>query len=122
MNQLESESATLGGGRTLHWGIAVLLAYTLVAPAGTSSVEFNRENAAAMERMMSAMHRPSTGDVDRDFVSLMTPHHQGAIEMAELELRYGHNERLRRMAQEIIVTQKQEIEAMSLAIDTRPAR
>jgi Domain of unknown function (DUF305) len=40
---------------------------------------------------------------------MMVPHHQGAIEMAQAELRYGHNEPLRRMAQEIIVTQLQEI-------------
>lgn len=102
--------------------IAFLLAYAVAVPAGTSSIEFNRENAVAMERMMSAMHQPSTGDVDRDFVSMMTPHHVGAIEMAELELRYGRNERLRRMAQEIIVTQKQEIEAMSLAVHTGPGQ
>jgi hypothetical protein len=47
----------------------------------------------------------------------MTPHHQGAIEMAMSELRYGRNERLRRMAQEIIITQQQEIAAMRLAVD-----
>ena len=47
---------------------------------------------------------------------MMVPHHQGAIEMAQAELRYGRNERLRRMAQEIIVTQQQEIAAMRLAI------
>jgi uncharacterized protein (DUF305 family) len=45
------------------------------------------------------------------------PHHQGAIRMAQALLRYGHNERLRRMAQEIIVTQQQEIAAMHLALD-----
>jgi uncharacterized protein (DUF305 family) len=39
-------------------------------------------------------------DVDRDFVSMMIPHHQAAIEMAQAELRYGHNEILRRLAQE----------------------
>jgi hypothetical protein len=47
---------------------------------------------------------------------MMAPHHQGAIEMAQAELRYGHNELLRRMAQEIIVTQQQEIAAMRLAL------
>ena len=47
---------------------------------------------------------------------MMVPHHQGAIDMALAVLRYGHNERLRRMAQEIIVTQQQEIAAMRLAI------
>jgi hypothetical protein len=44
------------------------------------------------------------------------PHHQGAIDMAQAVLRYGHNEQLRRLAQEIIVTQQQEIAAMRLAI------
>jgi uncharacterized protein (DUF305 family) len=59
--------------------------------------------------------RPS-GDVDADFAAMMIPHHQGAIEIAQAELRYGRNERLRRMAQEIIVTQQQEIVAMRLAL------
>ena len=59
--------------------------------------------------------KPS-GDVDRDFVAMMRPHHQGAIDMAQALLRYGHNEQLRRLAQEIIVTQQQEIAAMRLAI------
>ena len=51
------------------------------------------------------------------FVAMMVPHHQGAIEMAQAELRHGHNEPLRRMAQEIIVTQLQEITAMRLSLD-----
>jgi hypothetical protein len=44
------------------------------------------------------------------------PHHQGAIDMALAVLRYGRNEQLRRLAQEIIVTQQQEIAAMRLAV------
>ena len=59
--------------------------------------------------------KPS-GDVDRDFVAMMAPHHQGAIDMAEAELRHGRNEQLRRLSQEIIVTQQQEIAAMKLAV------
>ena len=47
---------------------------------------------------------------------MMIPHHQGAIDMALAELRYGHNEQLRRIAQEIIVDQQQEIAAMRLAV------
>jgi hypothetical protein len=46
----------------------------------------------------------------------MIPHHQGAIEMAQAELRYGKNERLRRIAQGIIIEQQQEIAAMRLAL------
>jgi uncharacterized protein (DUF305 family) len=69
-----------------------------------------------MDKMMAAMAVKPTGDVDRDFVAVMTPHHQGAIDMAVIELRYGRNEALRRIAQEIIVDQMQEIDAMKLAI------
>jgi uncharacterized protein (DUF305 family) len=74
------------------------------------------ENDAAMTKMMAAMEIKPSGDVDKDFVAMMAPHHQGAIDMAQAELRYGRNEQLRRLAQEIIVTQQQEIAAMKLAL------
>ena len=77
---------------------------------------FLAENEAAMTTMMNAMEAKPTGDIDRDFVAMMAPHHQGAIDMAIIELRYGKNEQLRRLAQEIIVSQTQEIAAMKLAI------
>lgn len=73
-------------------------------------------NDSAMARMMKAMAAEPTGDVDRDFVTMMIPHHQGAIDMAVAFLRYGRNEQLRRLAQEIIVTQQQEIVAMRRAV------
>jgi hypothetical protein len=75
-----------------------------------------KENDATMNKMMSDMVIKPTGDVDRDFVAMMTPHHQGAIEMAQSVLRSGRNEQIRRLAQEVIVTQQQEIAAMRLAI------
>ena len=74
------------------------------------------ENVSAMTKMMIDMGIRPSGDVDTDFVAMMVPHHQGAIEMAQAELRYGRNEPLRRMAQEIIVTQLQEITAMRLSL------
>jgi uncharacterized protein (DUF305 family) len=77
---------------------------------------FLKENAAAMDKMMADMDVAPTGDVDKDFVAMMVPHHQGAIDMAKAVLRYGKNEQLRRLAQEIIVTQQQEIAAMRLAV------
>jgi uncharacterized protein (DUF305 family) len=76
---------------------------------------FLAENDAAMKKMMDGMTIKAIGDPDRDFVATMVPHHQGAIDMALAELKYGHNEQLRRLAQEIIVTQQQEIAAMRLA-------
>jgi hypothetical protein len=77
---------------------------------------FLAENEAAMRRMMSDMNIEPSGDVDRDFSAMMIPHHQGAIEMAQAELRHGKNEQLRRIAQEIIVGQQQEIAAMRYAL------
>ena len=79
------------------------------------------ENVSAMTKMMFDMGIRPSGDIDGDFVAMMTPHHQGAIEMARAELRFGHNERLKRMAQEIIVTQRDEIAAMRLAVGLPPS-
>jgi DUF305 family protein family protein len=89
------------------------------APASSLYAEapFLAENSAAMRKMMKGMAARPTGDVDRDFVEMMVPHHQGAVDMADAFLRAGHNEKLRRLAQEIVVTQQQEIAVMKLAIN-----
>ena len=87
------------------------------APAASATeATYLAENVDAMTKMMFDMRIRPSGDIDRDFVAMMTPHHQGAVEMARAQLRYGHNERLRRIAQEIIITQLQEIAAMQLAV------
>jgi uncharacterized protein (DUF305 family) len=100
-------------------GTGVLVASALVV-ASDAEAPFLKENEAAMSKMMAAMAVTPTGDVDRDFVATMVPHHQGAIDMARAELRYGHNEQLRRMAQEIIVEQTQEIAVMRQAVGLEP--
>jgi uncharacterized protein (DUF305 family) len=74
------------------------------------------ENDLAMSNMSREMLVKETGDVDRDFVAVMVPHHQGAIDMARAELKYGHNEGLRRLAQNIIAQQQKEISEMRGAI------
>ncbi len=81
-----------------------------------AEAQFLAENELAMSRMMAGMSSKPTGDIDRDFVDMMVPHHQGAVDMAKSELKYGHNEQLRRLAQEIIVTQQQEITVMHQAV------
>jgi hypothetical protein len=96
--------------------------YVADRPDYSNEQSFLSENDAAMNKMMADMTIKPTGDVDRDFVAMMVPHHQGAIDMAQAELRYGHNEQLRRLAQEIVVTQQQEISVMRLAVgDPLPA-
>jgi hypothetical protein len=89
---------------------------TRTAALAVGESSFLKENEAAMTKMMNDMAIKPAGDIDRDFVAMMAPHHQGAVDMAVIELRYGTNEQLRRIAQEIIVDQMQEIAAMKLAI------
>jgi uncharacterized protein (DUF305 family) len=96
--------------------LLALLTATPALGADPGEKSFLAENATAMDKMMDGMAPKPAGDVDRDFVAMMVPHHQGAIDMAQAELRYGHNEQLRRIAQEIIVEQQQEIAAMRLAL------
>jgi hypothetical protein len=94
------------------------------ACAGASAAHSNEarfliESKTAMDRMMAAMNVAPSGNVDVDFAAMMIPHHQGAIDMALAELRYGKNEQLRRQAQGMIVEQQQEIAAMRLAAGQR---
>jgi len=86
----------------------------------TSEPTFYSEMTKVNARMHAGMEVASSGDVDRDFMRMMIPHHQGAIEMALLQLKYGHDEKLNRLAQSIIVEQGQEIAYMRLLLDPPP--
>jgi uncharacterized protein (DUF305 family) len=86
----------------------------------SSEQAFLSENDAAMKKMTADMMAKPTGDIDRDFVAMMVPHHQGAVDMAQAELKYGHNEELRRLAQGIVATQQKEIAFMRRAISNQP--
>jgi uncharacterized protein (DUF305 family) len=76
-------------------------------PAG-----FAADMAASMDRMMDAMHVDASGDPDRDFLAMMIPHHQGAIDMAAAVLRHGRDPLVRQLAEEIIAGQRVEIASM----------
>ena len=95
--------------------IAAICATPLRSPP-PDEVPYLSETIGAMTQMMADMGIQPTGDVDHDFVEMMVPHHQGAIDMAIAVLRYGRNPRIKRLAQEIIVTQQQEIAAMRFAV------
>jgi uncharacterized protein (DUF305 family) len=74
---------------------------------------------AGMSRMQRDMASVRiTGDPDQDFVAMMLPHHSGAIDMAKVELRYGKDPEMRRLAQSIIDGQGKE-RAMMLAWQAR---
>jgi len=99
----------------------LLVASAIAAPAADDEAAFTAENAAAMDAMMAGMAVKPSGDIDSDFAAMMIPHHRGAIDMALAELRHGKNEQLRRIAQEIVVEQQQEIDAMHLALGEPPS-
>ena len=79
-----------------------------------------------MDDAMSVMHQGMhgavrSGDPDREFVNMMIPHHQGAIDMARALLLYGKDEQLKRLALEIIADQQNEIQLMQLWLSRHPA-
>lgn len=83
---------------------------TNMATAQSQADQEMMQAMTKMDRDMSAA-KPS-GNTDQDFVAMMIPHHQGAIDMAEVELKYGKDLTLRRLATSIISAQKMEIKEM----------
>ena len=101
----------------------ILFAYALwlsaisTVPSSISARRADADLDKSMERMHAEMQKIHySGNADADFASLMVPHHQGAVQMAEVELQFGSDPRLRRLAQEIIVTQQSEIDVMKTVI------
>jgi hypothetical protein len=110
------------------WSIAILLATISsgTVPAQQQHIHQHSDNSmdgkgdwselmASMEKMHIEMESiDPSGDGDVDFVRLMLPHHQAAIDMAKTELMHGKDPEMRRLAQEIIADQQSEIELMQL--------
>ena len=95
-------------------------------PTAAFAASTERSFEQLIEDAMRVMHRgmhnaPRTGDPDRDFVTLMMPHHQGAIDMAKTQLMYGKDPQMRRLAQAIITDQQSEIALMHLWLQQRAA-
>src|SRR3981189_367890 len=105
-----------GSPSSYHVRGAMPVQYVADRPDYYEESPFLSENDASMNKMMADMTVKPSGDVDRDFVAMMMPHHQGAVDMAKAELRYGHNEQLRRLAEEIVANQQQEIAVMQRAL------
>lgn len=99
--------------------IIALTSCLLATAAGEQSGPHAATFAKLMHASMAAMDRdmasaPMNENVDHDFAVMMIPHHQGAIDMAKAELSYGKDPVMRRLAQEILIDQQSEIEAMRL--------
>ena len=77
---------------------------------GPSSQAFN----GLMQRMHHGMQMSYTGNADVDFVKLMIPHHQGAIDMAKVVVAFGKDPEVRKLAEAMIRAQEAEVTAMSI--------
>lgn len=114
--------------KTMFLGAALALAFTLPAiaqeadhsghqgmtmdaPAGDQSAS-TKAFIDANAKMHKGMEIDFTGNADVDFVRGMIAHHQGAIDMAKVELDYGKDEAIRKLAQEVITAQEGEIRMM----------
>lgn len=112
---------------TTRFVLLLVLTSTVPMPARQSAARGQPESGSAwpeleqgMERMHAGMRSITpTGNNDADFVKLMLPHHQAAIDMAKTELLYGKDPQMRRVAQEIIIDQQSEIELMQLWLKQR---
>ena len=87
---------------------ALMLALATGGTAGAPE-DFRAMMSDAIARMHVAMQVRFTGDADRDFARMMVPHHQGAIDMSQMELQSGKDPKMRAMAKRIIDAQKKEI-------------
>lgn len=113
-------------------GLALLLSLALLVPGvalaqGAAPMD-PADNPAdkafinAMHDMMMGMHRGMpTGDTDVDFVRMMLPHHQAAVDMAKAELQYGTDPQLKSLAKDIVAAQEREIALMKAWADKHPA-
>jgi uncharacterized protein (DUF305 family) len=96
--------------------IAAFLTISAVAApllAFAQSDDAEKAFKEVMDKMHMSMNMDYAGDPDVHFVKSMIPHHQGAIDMAEVELKYGKDAKAREFAEKIIKAQKAEIEEMN---------
>ena len=105
------------------WSACLIVASSMVAVAQMEphAMSFMHAMDDSMSRMDNGMKSASiNGNVDHDFATMMVPHHQGAIDMAKAELLYGKDPVMKRLAEEIVVDQQSEIQAMQLWLSKTP--
>jgi len=109
--------ALVGGGTTGAWA-QQHGGHGSLDVGHTALKGFTADMHAAMTKMSKDMEAaPMTGDPDKDFLAMMIPHHEGAVEMARLVLVHGRDPLVRRLAEDIIAAQQAEITTMRQRLD-----
>ena len=104
------------------FGLLLLIGCSTWATAAVAQTPATAAYKQAMSKMMMAMNQPLTGNPDIDFVQGMLPHHEGAVDMAEVELSYGRDPVMRQLARQIIASQTREQGLMRQWLSRHSAR
>lgn len=89
-----------------------MMSHASLIPPELANDPATQAYAAAMDKMMADMMIPYTGDVDVDFVKGMIPHHEAAVAMAQIQLEFGKDPEIRKLAEEVVAAQEAEIAEM----------
>lgn len=91
--------------------------YTSNNKAGSQNKAFMGEMNKHMQMAESDMNKMSMkGNIDQDFASMMAMHHKHGLMMAETEVKYGKNQKLKSMAQKSMESQKKEIKQLESVV------
>jgi uncharacterized protein (DUF305 family) len=121
--------------KTLHYltlplGLSVALVAVPALAQQSQGMQHDVPNTPAaraymqsMETMNKAMmSQPMTGDADHDFASMMRAHHQAAVDMAKVEIQYGKNPEMKKMAEKVVADQSKEIKQLDTWLGRHPAQ
>jgi len=113
MNQqsLKNTLLSVSAGLILGWSGHLLAADKSAAAMNDYMAAMTRMDAG-MKTAMDSMHQNGEATADHHFVMMMIPHHASAVDMAKVELKYGSDPKLRKMAQTIVSTQNKEIDEL----------
>ena len=94
---------------TIISALAMTFAIAIGTPASAQQSPASKGYMDAMMKMQSSMPKDQKGDPDTDFARMMIPHHRGAMDMAKVEVQYGKDPMLKKMAEKMIKDQEKEV-------------
>jgi uncharacterized protein (DUF305 family) len=112
----DMDHSNMGG---MGMGDMGMMSHATLIPPELANDPATVASAAAMDKMMADMMVHYTGDPDIDFARGMIPHHQAAIDMAKIQLEFGKDPEMRKLAEAIIAAQESEIATLKAFLATK---